>query len=122
MTVIGDAHVRVRVRADRSGIARPVAAPHARPGHRCRRQPILGSAVTELADENATYRYRYTGLKLLFRSQHNYFLRLSDPTDTRNTLGMSLSAALNAPIVRAPGGTMPAMSWCMALIATARPP
>jgi 3-methylcrotonyl-CoA carboxylase beta subunit len=31
---------------------------------------------------------------------------LIDPIDTRNTLGMSLSAVLNAPIVRAPGGVL----------------
>jgi hypothetical protein len=32
--------------------------------------------------------------------------RLIDPTDTRNTLGMALSASLNAPIVRTPGGVL----------------
>jgi 3-methylcrotonyl-CoA carboxylase beta subunit len=31
---------------------------------------------------------------------------LIDPTDTRNTLGMALSASLNAPIVRTPGGVL----------------
>jgi 3-methylcrotonyl-CoA carboxylase beta subunit len=31
---------------------------------------------------------------------------LIDPTDTRNTLGMAFSAALNAPIVRTPGGVL----------------
>ncbi len=31
---------------------------------------------------------------------------LLDPVDTRNTLGMSLSAVLNAPIVRTPGGVL----------------
>ena len=31
---------------------------------------------------------------------------LIDPLDTRNTLGMSLSAVLNAPIVRTPGGVL----------------
>jgi 3-methylcrotonyl-CoA carboxylase beta subunit len=31
---------------------------------------------------------------------------LIDPTDTRNALGMSLSAVLNTPIVRAPGGVL----------------
>ena len=41
---------------------------------------------TELPDANAAYRYRYTGLKLLFRSEHNYFLRPSNPTDTRNII------------------------------------
>ncbi len=41
---------------------------------------------TALADDQAAYRYRYTGLKLLFRSGHNYFLRPSDPTDTRNII------------------------------------
>ena len=39
---------------------------------------------TALGDDQAAYRYRYTGLKLLFRSGHNYFLRPSDPSDTRN--------------------------------------
>ena len=34
---------------------------------------------TKLPDANAAYRYRYTGLKLLFRSEHNYFLRPGDP-------------------------------------------
>lgn len=44
---------------------------------------------------------------------HSYYLTsdlrddgLIDPTETRNTLGMSLSAVLNAPIVRAPGGVL----------------
>ena len=32
---------------------------------------------------------------------------LIDPIDTRNTLGMALSAALNAPIERTPGGVLP---------------
>jgi hypothetical protein len=41
---------------------------------------------TELPDANAAYRYRYTGLKLLFRSEHNYFLRPSDPSDPRNII------------------------------------
>jgi 3-methylcrotonyl-CoA carboxylase beta subunit len=31
---------------------------------------------------------------------------LLDPIDTRNTLGMSLSAVLNAPIIRSPGGVL----------------
>jgi 3-methylcrotonyl-CoA carboxylase beta subunit len=31
---------------------------------------------------------------------------LIDPTDTRNTLGMALSAALCAPITRRPGGVL----------------
>jgi 3-methylcrotonyl-CoA carboxylase beta subunit len=31
---------------------------------------------------------------------------LIDPTDTRNTLGMALSASLKAPIVRTPGGVL----------------
>jgi 3-methylcrotonyl-CoA carboxylase beta subunit len=44
---------------------------------------------------------------------HSYYLTsdlrddgLIDPLDTRNTLGMSLSAVLNAPIVRRPGGVL----------------
>ena len=44
---------------------------------------------------------------------HSYYLTsdlrddgLIDPIDTRNALGMSLSAVLNAPIVRAPGGVL----------------
>jgi len=44
---------------------------------------------------------------------HSYYLTsdlrddgLIDPVDTRNTLGMALSAALNAPIVRKPGGVL----------------
>jgi 3-methylcrotonyl-CoA carboxylase beta subunit len=44
---------------------------------------------------------------------HSYYLTsdlrddgLIDPTDTRNTLGISLSTVLNAPIVRAPGGVL----------------
>ena len=36
---------------------------------------------TKLPDANAAYGYRYTGLKLLFRSEHNYFLRPADPSD-----------------------------------------
>jgi len=38
----------------------------------------------QLPDPNAAYRYRYSGLKLLFRSEHNYFLRPSDPSDRTN--------------------------------------
>ena len=36
---------------------------------------------TQLSDPDAAYRYRYTGLKLLFRAQNNYFLRPADPSD-----------------------------------------
>jgi hypothetical protein len=39
---------------------------------------------TRLGDPDAAYRYRYTGLKLLFRAQANYFLRPADPSDARN--------------------------------------
>lgn len=39
---------------------------------------------TKLSDPDAAYRYRYTGLKLLFRSQSNYFLRPADSRDARN--------------------------------------
>ncbi len=50
------------------------------------RRLYLESPVVETAlpDDQAAYRYRYTGLKLLFLSGHNYFLRPSDPSDTRN--------------------------------------
>jgi hypothetical protein len=41
---------------------------------------------TVLPDPNAAYRYRYSGLKLLFRSDHNYFLRPSDISDSRNII------------------------------------
>jgi hypothetical protein len=41
---------------------------------------------TQLRDANAAYRYRYTGLKLLFRSQHNYFLRTIDANEPRNVI------------------------------------
>ena len=44
---------------------------------------------------------------------HSYYLTsdlrddgLIDPIDTRNTLAMALSASLNAPIVRTPGGVL----------------
>lgn len=37
-----------------------------------------------LSDADAAYRFRYSGLKLLFRSQGNYFLRPTDPSDPRN--------------------------------------
>jgi len=47
------------------------------------------------------------------RTSHPYHLTselrddgLIDPVDTRNVLGMALSAALSAPIVRAPGGVL----------------
>ncbi len=47
------------------------------------------------------------------QTYHSYYLTsdlrddgLIDPLDTRNTLGMSLSAVLNAPIVRRPGGVL----------------
>ena len=47
------------------------------------------------------------------RTSHPYHLTselrddgLLDPVDTRNTLGMAISAALNAPIVRTPGGVL----------------
>ena len=58
-----------------------------------------GSAPTSCAHFEETY--------------HSYYLTsdlrddgLIDPLDTRNTLGMSLSAVLNAPIVRTPGGVL----------------
>ncbi|MDQ3570342.1 MAG: hypothetical protein M3396_06915 [Actinomycetota bacterium] len=35
---------------------------------------------TELAGENSAYRFAYTGLKLLFRSDQRFFLRPSDPS------------------------------------------
>jgi hypothetical protein len=35
---------------------------------------------TELGREESAYRFAYTGLKLLFRSEHRYFLRPSDPS------------------------------------------
>lgn len=38
----------------------------------------------QLPDANAAYRYRYRGLKLLFRSEHNYFLRPSDLSHPTN--------------------------------------
>lgn len=41
---------------------------------------------TRLSDDQAAYRYRYTGLKLLFRSGNRYFLRPSDLSDTRNII------------------------------------
>jgi 3-methylcrotonyl-CoA carboxylase beta subunit len=47
------------------------------------------------------------------RTSHPYHLTselrddgLIDPIDTRNTLAMALSAALNAPIERTPGGVL----------------
>jgi 3-methylcrotonyl-CoA carboxylase beta subunit len=47
------------------------------------------------------------------RTSHPYHLTsemrddgLIDPVDTRNTLGVALSAALNAPIQRRPGGVL----------------
>jgi 3-methylcrotonyl-CoA carboxylase beta subunit len=47
------------------------------------------------------------------RTSHPYHLTselrddgLIDPTDTRNTLGMALNAALSAPIERTPGGVL----------------
>ena len=33
---------------------------------------------TDLGDDESAYRFRYTGLKLLFRSEHRYFLRPAD--------------------------------------------
>jgi hypothetical protein len=39
---------------------------------------------TKLSATNSAYLYEYTGLKLLFRSGHNYFLRPSDSSDSRN--------------------------------------
>jgi hypothetical protein len=41
---------------------------------------------TRLDDPDAAYRYRYSGLKLLVRSQQRYFLRPSDPADRRNII------------------------------------
>jgi len=63
------------------------------------------------ADEVSTIKSEVTAY---FESTyHSYYLTsdlrddgLIDPIDTRNTLGMSLSAVLNAPIVRAPGGVL----------------
>jgi len=39
---------------------------------------------TRLEPENAAYNYAYSGLKLLFRSDHRYFLRPSDPPSRVN--------------------------------------
>jgi len=39
---------------------------------------------TKLDPENAAYNYAYTGLKLLFRSDHRYFLRPSDSHSRMN--------------------------------------
>ena len=44
-------------------------------------QPVV---ETQLADPEAEYRYRYTGLKLLFRADDELFLRPSDQRDPRN--------------------------------------
>jgi hypothetical protein len=41
---------------------------------------------TRLDDPDAAYRYRYSGLRLLARSQQRYFLRPSDLTDRRNII------------------------------------
>ena len=35
---------------------------------------------------DTAYHYEYSGLKLLFRSQNNYFLRPADPSDKRNII------------------------------------
>lgn len=35
---------------------------------------------TQLRPEDSAYRFAYTGLKLLFRSEHRFFLRPSDPS------------------------------------------
>lgn len=41
---------------------------------------------TTLDPENAAYKYAYSGLKLLFRSDGKYFLRPSDPVSRVNIL------------------------------------
>ena len=41
---------------------------------------------TRLDPENAAYNFAYTGLKLLFRSDHKYFLRPSDPSSEANVV------------------------------------
>ena len=41
---------------------------------------------TKIGDADAAYRYQYTGLKLLFRSERRFFLRPADTSDTRNII------------------------------------
>ena len=69
------------------------------------------SAAPPGAEEIATITSEVTAY--FEETYHSYYLTsdlrddgLIDPLDTRNTLGMSLSAALNAPIVRRPGGVL----------------
>lgn len=43
--------------------------------------PVVETAI---GDEHSAYHYMYRGIKLLFRSDRQYFLRPSDPGDPRN--------------------------------------
>ena len=41
---------------------------------------------TAIPGESSAYHFKYSGLKLLFRSDNRFFLRPSDPSDTRNII------------------------------------
>ena len=55
---------------------------------------------TELTQENSSYRFAYTGLKLLFRSEHKFFLRPSDPAASDVNIVIAESPELRLEFVR----------------------
>ena len=97
----------------------PTRAPRSwAPSRRRRRSPRCGSPTLkreqgrEPSPEEIARIRREVG-DYFEETYHPYHLTsdlrddgLIDPIDTRNALGMSLSAALNAPIVRTPGGVL----------------
>jgi hypothetical protein len=46
-------------------------------------EPVVENYI---AGTDSAYHYVYSGLKLLFRSQNNYFLRPADRSDRRNII------------------------------------
>jgi hypothetical protein len=56
---------------------------------------------TELTQENSAYRFAYTGLKLLFRSEQKFFLRPSDPSASEVNIVISESPELRLEFIRA---------------------
>ena len=54
----------------------------------------------ELGQDASSYRFAYTGLKLLFRSGHHYFLRPSDPSASHVNVVIPESPDLRLELVR----------------------
>jgi hypothetical protein len=56
---------------------------------------------TELTQENSAYRFAYTGLRLLFRSEHKFFLRPSDPAAADVNIVIAEGPELRMEFIRA---------------------